>query len=515
MAFFQKLFFFALAPLIALIALREYSPETINAFEDVLRPYLSSTPLAQFFSEQLPPRSEIPLLFSSVTHQSHIEKIGPMAVALAELGYPITFICGRVFEEYVTNLHPDIKFYPFQGLDDKLSKEDLAHWMSLPSGVDAEIFITKKVLVDGAPDGHNTYQAFFEEFREKYGNDKPLISLYDQSFLGHQTFLLGVPGIKPDASIGISLTPLLMDSNDTFPVRSGKKPHQGPDAKEVHRKAYEAKEDRYSWEVSEAWWAKLREMGSTREGFPLFLDGMNRIPDHLITLGIPEFEFPRSDLRPNVRYVGAVQYGQKKQNEPVEFPSWWNDLLKAKEEGKKIIVVSQGTVETKPEEIIIPTLEALKDRDDVFVVATFYISEPEEVSGLVVPDNARVARYIPHDQLLPFVDVMVANGGFGAVQKCLKLGIPMVLSGVGQDKAVVAAIADFTGVAINLEAQAPGAERIGAAVKKVLEDESYRSKAKELSKSFDEYDMKRALDDLVQDVVRDWQKQRKRTASEL
>ncbi|KAF2448746.1 glycosyltransferase family 1 protein, partial [Karstenula rhodostoma CBS 690.94] len=344
---------------------------------------------------------------------------------------------------------------------------------------------------------------------------KPLISLYDQAIGGHQTFLLGVPGIKPDASIGISTQPLMLHSNDTFPMRAGKQPHQGPDARAIHQKAYDDHGDQFEWKISKAWWVKLKEMGSTRDDFPQVLDGMNRNPDLLITMGVPEFEFPRPGLELNLRYLGAFKKPQKKSGVIPDLPSWWDDLPKAKAAGKKIVVVSQGTVETNPNDLILPTLEALKDRDDVLVIGTFYISEPEEVPGLVVPNNARVARYIPHDDLLPFVDVMVGNGGFGGVQKTLMSGIPMVISGVAQDKAVVGAIADFTGVGINLGMQAPGAERIGEAVKKILEDPSYGLKAKELSKAFDRYDMQKVLDNAVQDVVRDWQKQRKRATREL
>lgn len=110
---------------------------------------------------------------------------------------------------------------------------------------------------------------------------------------------------------------------------------------------------------------------------------------------------------------------------------------------------------------------------------------------------------------------MVANGGYGAVQKCLIQGVPMVLSGVGQDKAVVGAIADFTGVAINLAAKSPGAERIGAAVKTILADKSYRIKAEEFSRIYNRYDMKKELADVVQDVVNEWLKNKKSVADEL
>jgi UDP-glucoronosyl and UDP-glucosyl transferase len=46
-----------------------------------------------------------------------------------------------------------------------------------------------------------------------------------------------------------------------------------------------------------------------------------------------------------------------------------------------------------------------------------------------LPANTHVVEYIPHDRLLPKVDVMVTNGGYGAVQRALSMGVPLVVAG--------------------------------------------------------------------------------------
>jgi UDP:flavonoid glycosyltransferase YjiC (YdhE family) len=71
-----------------------------------------------------------------------------------------------------------------------------------------------------------------------------------------------------------------------------------------------------------------------------------------------------------------------------------------------------------------------------------------------VPANARVAEFIPFDDLLPHIDVLVSNGGYGGVQQTLGHGVPMVLAGEAADKAEVTARAAWAGVAINLAARA-------------------------------------------------------------
>lgn len=80
----------------------------------------------------------------------------------------------------------------------------------------------------------------------------------------------------------------------------------------------------------------------------------------------------------------------------------------------------------------------------------------------------------------------------------------MVVAGEGQDKATTTALVEWSGVGINLGKRQPGAERIANAVDKVLKDDSYRKKAKTLSKEYDKYDVGQVFDTMVQEVVRDW-----------
>lgn len=181
----------------------------------------------------------------------------------------------------------------------------------------------------------------------------------------------------------------------------------------MHAKAYkEYYSEYYVKELNEAWWAKLREMGAVQDRYPGIMEAFNMAPDHLLTLGIPEFEFPRSDLRSNVHWFGAFKKagakGDDKKKKP-ELPSWWDDIAKAKSEGKKIVAVSQGTVEADLEDVLLPTIEALKERDDVLVIATTVLVEPGDVKNLVVPGNTRVAKFVPYDLLLPLVSRVISS----------------------------------------------------------------------------------------------------------
>ncbi|KAF2191997.1 glycosyltransferase family 1 protein [Zopfia rhizophila CBS 207.26] len=445
------------------------------------------------------------------THWSHIEKVAAIAVSLAQLSYPITFITGRTFENHISNLHPNIKYAPILGPNDKMSDDDTKTYMSIPPGPEQELFIMKKVLAENNPYLKESVEVEFKKFKEQYGDDKPLIFLYDVTFTGSYPVQLGAPGIKPDANVGIGISPLAIESNDTFPFRSGKVPHPGPDSKEVHFKAWqEFNAEWFNKELNGAWWAKLRELGVTQEKLPAILHAFHALPEHLLLMGIPEFEFPRSDFRKDIRYFGAFKkVGDQGDSKP-QLPAWWDDIEKAKREGKKIIAVSQGTVEANPKDLTLPTLEALKDRDDVLIIATTVISEPEDIPNLVVPKNARIAKFVPYDLLLPTVDLLISNGGYGAVQHALRLGIPMVVSGIGQDKPTTNSLVEWSGVGINLKVRQPGAKIIGEAVKVALEDEDYRKKARDLSKKYEKYEMGEVADGLVRDLVWEWVEGRRR-----
>src|SRR5690606_28315743 len=95
-------------------------------------------------------------------------------------------------------------------------------------------------------------------------------------------------------------------------------------------------------------------------------------------------------------------------------PPWWGEL----NAGRPVVHVTQGTIDNADlTRLIEPTIEALAD-EDVTVVATTG-GRPISQIRIPLPANTFVAKYVPHDVLLPMVDVMVTNGGYGAVQRAL------------------------------------------------------------------------------------------------
>ncbi|HET9691494.1 MAG TPA: nucleotide disphospho-sugar-binding domain-containing protein [Acidimicrobiales bacterium] len=197
--------------------------------------------------------------------------------------------------------------------------------------------------------------------------------------------------------------------------------------------------------------------------------------DLLLVATVAGFEHPRSDLPAHVRYVGPLAPPAATGGTP----PWWGDL-----DGRRVVHVTQGTMDTAdPGRLLAPTLAALA-ADDVVVVASTGgrpVAGVTDALGGPLPANARVVPFVPYADLLPRVDVMVTNGGFGGVQQALAEGVPLVCAGDGEDKPEVARRVARSGAGLDLRRGSPSSARIGRAVRTVLADDRYRRAAGRLA----------------------------------
>lgn len=182
------------------------------------------------------------------------------------------------------------------------------------------------------------------------------------------------------------------------------------------------------------------------------------------------FEYTRSDLPPHVHFVGAPVPPKPAAFDP---PRWWARLS----ESRPVVLVTQGTIATDPTDLLGPCLEGLADKD-LFVVATTGGADPVGLG--TPPANAVVEKFVPYGALLPHVDVMVSNGGFGSVQLAIAHDIPMVVAGTSEDKKEVTAHVGWSGAGINLRTNRPSPGRIAEAVTRVLAEPKFRERCRAL-----------------------------------
>ncbi len=213
-------------------------------------------------------------------------------------------------------------------------------------------------------------------------------------------------------------------------------------------------------------------------------------PDLFLQPTIPELEYPRSDLPPQVQFIGPLVPGPGAER---ALPAWWPELEAAHRRGVPIVLVTQGTLATDPRELIVPALRGLAE-EDVFIVATTEHIDP-------VPANARIAPFIPFHALMPMVSVMVTNGGYGGVQTAVRAGVPLVIAGGSEEKPEIAARVAWSGAGIDLRTGRPKPARVRSAVQRILREPAVRARCAELSRIMAEHDGPTAGTNLIERLV--------------
>ena len=97
--------------------------------------------------------------------------------------------------------------------------------------------------------------------------------------------------------------------------------------------------------------------------------------------------------------------------------------------------------------LIAPTLAALANELDVLVVATTGGRPVDAIPGCR-PVQRAGRQLSAVEWLLPRVDVLVTNGGYGSVNQAMSFGIPLVTAGMTEDKADVNARVAWSGVGV-------------------------------------------------------------------
>ena len=316
------------------------------------------------------------------------------------------------------------------------------------------------------------------------------VILSDSAYFGILPFLLGDPAARPPI-LSYSTMPLMLSSRDTAPFGLGMAPSSTPLGR-LRNRALTTLSQKVLLRESQNTANRLLDRLNSRQ-LPTFILDSGTLADRYIAPTVLEFDYPRSDLPSNVRFVGAVHPSPSR---GFRRPPWWSEL----DGDRPVVHVTQGTIDNADlGRLLEPTIEALGG-EEVIVVAT---TGGRDLSQLKVslPMNTYVAEYIPHDVLLPKVDVMVTNGGFGAVQRALSMGVPLVVAGNTEDKPEVAARVAWTGAGVDLKTGTPSPRAIRAAVRKVLGDGRYLRAARNLEVAFARRDGVAEIAALVDEVI--------------
>jgi MGT family glycosyltransferase len=293
----------------------------------------------------------------------------------------------------------------------------------------------------------------------------------------------------------LGIFPLGVRSRDTAPFGLGVTPMPGPIGR-VRNAALRTVAERaiFGGVQREADAMARRETGRGLGGF--VLDWAGRA-DAYVQFTVPEFEYPRTDLPDTVHFAGALPAPRSE----VSLPAWWSDL----DGTRPVVHVTQGTIANSDfGQIVLPTITALAASDALVVVSTG--GRPVDSLPADLPGNVRVAEYLPYDRLLPLVDVVVTNGGYGGVQQALAHGVPIVVAGQTEDKVEVSARVGWSRAGVNLRASTVTPAQVGAAVERVRRDSSYRAQAERIGRAMRDTDALGTLTDVLEAARTGWRK---------
>jgi UDP:flavonoid glycosyltransferase YjiC (YdhE family) len=431
-------------------------------------------------------------LFCTVPAIGHVTPGLPIARALVARGHEVRWYTGRSFKIRVEAT--GARFEPIRrGLD----PGDTPLTEAIPeaagkTGLAAVKAGAKYAFIAPAPEQLADLRSILADFPAD-----ALVS--DTAFVGSLfAYELGGP---PRAVFGI--LPLLVPSKDTAPFGLGLAPSARPFAQWRNR-TLQWPFDHLLFRDVNIFYDRVRaQVDLPKSSHGLFNDA---ISPHLYLQGtIPSFEYPRSDLPPQVHFIGAFLPDKNSDFIP---PAWWGELeLKQ----RPVVHVTQGTEHTDPSHLIVPTIHALAG-EDLLVVATTGGLPVDAVNIAPMPDNVRLEPFIPHAHLLPYVDVMVTNGGYGGTQIALAHGIPLVAAGRTEEKPEVCARIAWSGAGINLKSDRPKPEQVLKAVRTLLSQSRYKERAQRLSAEYHQYNAAQEAAQLLEQLATTQQPVTRQTA---
>lgn len=193
----------------------------------------------------------------------------------------------------------------------------------------------------------------------------------------------------------------------------------------------------------------------------------------------PEFDFPRRELPPNFHYIGSLAAERRGQSDP-PFP--WDRL-----DGRPLIFASLGTDPFSGDLAVFrKILAACAGLDAQLVLALGrWHDEQDSLREKLepIPDNAIVVDFAPQLALLDKAAMLITHAGVNTVLEALCRGVPMVALPRISDQQGMGARVAHTGVGLLASFQHCTAEELRELVRRVLAEDAFRHRARELQKA--------------------------------
>lgn len=403
-------------------------------------------------------------LFATQPITGHFSPALPIVRTLVERGHEVMWYTGKKFRSKVEAV--GATFAPYQDAydyDDSDYDAAFAGRRAL-KGLNQIKFDFIQLFMKQIGPQHRDLQAILLHFSAD-------VLVGDPSIFA--AFTVNEKGGPPNATYNITV--LGIKGRDVAPFGLGMLPIDSALGRLRNRLLYGLASNVIFKAVSDEFGRQCQSVGAAPRKF----DGVPVSPYLFLQPTVPACEYPRTDLPPQVHFIGALL-----PDAPTDFipPSWWEQVV---HKHRPVVLVTQGTVATDVQELVVPTLRALAN-EDVTVIAAG-VKDRNALGADPLPTNLHVEAFIPFKVLLPYVDVYITNGGYGGVMTALSHGVPVIAAGVTEDKPEVGNRVEYSGVGINLKTATPTVEQIKGAAKQVLAEPRYRQHARRLQNELGRY----------------------------
>jgi MGT family glycosyltransferase len=436
----------------------------------------------KFSGRDLKPGTKI--LFANVPADGHFNPLTGLAAHLKEAGCDVRWYTSVTYREKIQRM--GIPFYPLKRAIDISANTDIDKVFPERKNHKGMVSKLKFDMINAFILRSPEYFHDMEEIRNEFAFE---VMICDNTFGA-------IPFVKERMNIpvlAIGVVPLTETSKELAPPGMGLTPSTSFWGKRkqsllryVANKFLFAKPNQVMHDL-------LKQYGIDAGKASIF-DLLIRKSSFLLQSGTPGFEYARTDLGNNIRFLGPLlPHSSKKTN----LKPWHHEKLRRYE---KLILVTQGTVERDNSKLIVPMLEAFRDTEYLIVVTTGG-SETQKLRETYEHDNIIIEDFIPFDEVMPHADLYVSNGGYGGVLLAVQHGLPMVVAGVHEGKNEINARVGYFNLGINMKTEKPVPAKLKEAVEKVLWNESYAANVRKLNREFREYDPGALCADYVAEVL--------------
>jgi UDP:flavonoid glycosyltransferase YjiC (YdhE family) len=201
-----------------------------------------------------------------------------------------------------------------------------------------------------------------------------------------------------------------------------------------------------------------------------------------IVATFPQLEYPR-EWQAQVRVTGPLLF--ELPGDPVELPGGEGPL----------VVIAPSTSQDPECELLRSALDALA-HEPVRVLATTNRHRPKR--PIVVPANAKVVEWMLYSQAMEAADVVICHGGHGTVARALAAGVPLLVCPAVGDMGENAARVAWSGTGLSVPRRLLSRQAIRLAVRRLLSEERFGSRAREVAAWSERNDAAAAAADLVE-----------------